>query len=327
MNKKEYYILNSGFKRFLVLTSLFSLLSSLCLHGAFNDTGWGVRPAGMGGAFCAIADDVNAPLYNPGGLNQLDKKEATFMYAKPYMGLENVSLGRMFLGYVHPIDSGVVGINCTNFNGTELYRENSFSISYAREIYRIKGTGRFYAGMNLKYLTHKYFWDKSEVFKQAAEYYNDPVVASGNSAGAVTADFGILVQFGEKVSVGLAGSNINQPDIGLYYEDKVPMELRFGVAYKIPNSEFISGLDFSYRNQEWGKSSDKQNVHFGCEKWFSEHTYGARLGVNKDEASTGISFCKGFSEKLVLQIDYAIIWSFNIADNIGSHRIGTTVRF
>ncbi|MBN1383406.1 MAG: gliding motility-associated C-terminal domain-containing protein [Elusimicrobia bacterium] len=38
MKRKKYNILNSGFKRLLVLTSLFSLLSSLCLYGTSLDT-------------------------------------------------------------------------------------------------------------------------------------------------------------------------------------------------------------------------------------------------------------------------------------------------
>lgn len=473
MNKKIYHI---------ILMLLFVFITHHTSHisqcfGAFKDWHWGTRPAGMGGAFCAIADDINAPLWNPAGLAQLKNKEVTFMYAKPYLGLENVNFGLMFLGYAHPIspqlsDSddgelilnwGVAGINCTNFYGTELYRENSLSLSYAKEIYQMKDVivqeiqipvkkerivlkkqnfgsfapfyiqdrgvkfmyespessdiylvgdfndwdskrnlmnknpkgvwvlfvpltagkyeyrfmadgqlkpdenfiisvkqnaegklkveiplrrkkivreytrieekitektkGRFYVGINLKYLTHKYFWDKSEKFQQAAEYYNDPVVASGDSAGAVTVDLGILAKFGEKLSVGLAGKNLTQPDVGLYYEDKVPTELRFGLAYKIPHWEGVSGLDFSYRLQEWGESSDKLNIHLGGEKWFAEHTYGVRLGVNKDEMSLGGSFAKGFTKRLILQIDYAIIWSFNIADNLGSHRISTTAKF
>ncbi|MBN1385208.1 MAG: hypothetical protein JW983_10040 [Elusimicrobia bacterium] len=458
-------------RRFILLLLVLLLPTPYTLYPAFNDNGWGVRPAGMGGAFCAIADDINAPLYNPAGLVQIKKKEATFMYARPYLGLENVTLGKMFLGYAQPVNNGAIGINCTNFDGTELYRENSFSISYAKEIYHVsagdavnsvkkatenaesdkiileeqdfgkfkpyyhgtKGVkfvydkapdadkvslvgdfndwnpekdtmernssgawvlykplkeGRyeyrfnvdgelkpeenyviainsdkkgnknvkipmrrkktveeyteikeeieekaetvksnFYAGVNIKYLTHKYFWSKSEVFEQAAVYYNDPVVASGNSAGAVTADLGIFARLGEKLSVGLVGKNINKPDVGLYYEDKVPSELRAGLAYRIPGCEGILGLDYSQRQQDWGKSSDKMNVHFGAETWFSEHTYGIRLGANKDELTSGVSFCRDFSEKVVLQIDYAIIWSLNISDNSGSHRIGTTVRF
>src|SRR5476649_696365 len=56
-------------------------------QAAFQDTGWGARPVGMGGAFTAIADDSNAPLYNPAGLVQVQWNEVSAMYSRLFSGL------------------------------------------------------------------------------------------------------------------------------------------------------------------------------------------------------------------------------------------------
>jgi hypothetical protein len=43
----------------------------------FNITGSGARAEGLGGAFIGLADDATAVLWNPGGLTQLEKMEAS----------------------------------------------------------------------------------------------------------------------------------------------------------------------------------------------------------------------------------------------------------
>jgi len=52
------------------------------LPGAFVDIGFGARPSGLGGAYTALANDVNAVVWNPAGLADLRGHEATFSYAR-----------------------------------------------------------------------------------------------------------------------------------------------------------------------------------------------------------------------------------------------------
>src|SRR4051812_4313642 len=68
---------------FVLLSSVLSPLA----QAAFLDDGWGARPIGMGGAFTAIADDSNAPLYNPAGIVQVQWNEVSAMYAQLFSGL------------------------------------------------------------------------------------------------------------------------------------------------------------------------------------------------------------------------------------------------
>src|SRR5882724_3034356 len=71
--------------RSIALLAILALFRSSA-QAAFVDTGWGARPVGMGGAFTAIADDSNAPLYNPAGLVQVQWNELSAMYSRLFSG-------------------------------------------------------------------------------------------------------------------------------------------------------------------------------------------------------------------------------------------------
>lgn len=72
-------------KKIILMTFVFVCLAGLLAaqsvnRGAFNIMGAGARAMGMGGAFTAIADDATAASWNPAGLAQLTKPEASLVY-------------------------------------------------------------------------------------------------------------------------------------------------------------------------------------------------------------------------------------------------------
>jgi long-chain fatty acid transport protein len=72
-------------KRILFLMMFLVLGTTLLMgqsvnRGAFSILGAGARAMGMGGAFTAIADDATAASWNPAGLAQLTKPEASLVY-------------------------------------------------------------------------------------------------------------------------------------------------------------------------------------------------------------------------------------------------------
>lgn len=309
----------------LLIASIFGLPS---VYGAFKDIGFAARPAGMGGAFVAVCNDVNAAIYNPAGLATISKKELAFAYTKPYMGLENVDLSMMYLSYIHPLKFGNMGAAITSFNGGGLYTESMFQASYARRVV-IDEQDVYYAGINVKYLSHTYNWDERTL--AAAEQLNDPVVKAGNTKSAPSADLGLLAVYNKRLSVGVAARYINTPDLGLKYEDLVPMDVRGGAAYRIPYWKGMDAITFavdvSQRMQEWGKEADKTNIHAGAEAWFAVHKYALRMGGNMNEMTFGMALNHRFGQNLTLQIDYALMWSLKISDNTGTHRLGASVKF
>lgn len=347
--KNRLHRLNLGALRlqrivFSVCICVFYLFSSV--FPAFKNLGWSTSAAGMGGVFCAISDDSSGIFYNPAGSAFMDYSDLDLMYVKPYIGLKDVDLGLMSVSYIHPVKNiGTFGLGLNDY-GNGLYKENTAILSYSGKVFigdefksqkvtradekkhlllevlkrkKEKTYSNLSLGINCKFLTHRYNWD-SDTIKRAQEY-GDPVILAGSSKSAFTGDFGFLYNF-KKFYFGAAGLNLTQPDVGLYFEDRVPMDLRSGVAYKFKNA--IVGMDVSYRNQEWGSEMDKTNLHLGAEHWFSEKKFGLRLGGNRNEASFGSSFRQKIGS-LFLGFDYAFLWSFNIGDNFGTHRLSISL--
>ncbi|MEA2096447.1 MAG: hypothetical protein U9P73_07125 [Candidatus Cloacimonadota bacterium] len=62
-----------------VVFLLFVVLLTVSLNARWNITGAGARAAGMGGAFIGVADDATAVVWNPGGLTQLYRPEASIV--------------------------------------------------------------------------------------------------------------------------------------------------------------------------------------------------------------------------------------------------------
>ena len=94
---------------FSFLVYFFKLISISCFAEESRGTvsgltlrqGVGARSLGMGEAYVAVSDDINALFSNPAGLAIIQKKELTTMYFK---GLTDVQTG--FLGYVVPWKKG-----------------------------------------------------------------------------------------------------------------------------------------------------------------------------------------------------------------------------
>lgn len=309
--------------RFILLVAGIYLATShqtpVTVFGAFKDSGWGTRPLGMGGAFTGIADDTNAPLYNPAGIWQIEHFQATFMNAKLFTGLDAVALGMNYLSAVIPVNKSFnVGILWANFYSEDQYKEDTFGITAAVPL-----SEKLSIGVNIKQLSHSYTLD--------IRTRNDAVFASGNSKSAYAFDAGAQYFIAEnekyQAALGLAVKNLNQPDVGLKTQDIVPAELRIGAGAVIYGKvDFAPAFDISYRAQEWGSDTDKINIHAGCEAKFLKGLLAARAGGNMNEITTGFGFAPmigGFQAAL----DYAFIVPLAIKETNGSHRISLTVFF
>jgi len=311
-------------KKFILLFLLLHL-TSYTLHPAFKDTGWGARPAGMGGAFTAVSDDATGILFNPAGLAQLKQIELDFMYAKLYTGLDTVDLGLNYAAVVYPLKNiGSFGLSWANFISADQYREDTITLAYANSIKRLSPELLF--GLNMKYLRHSYTLDDRTV--------DDPVFAQGNARSNITADLGLWSRPIPKrlpgLSIGLLVRNITRPDVGLKTRDTVPAEIRIGGAYKINRfksmNNILFALDITGRNQEWGSTEDKLNLHLGTEAWFVNEILGVRVGGNLTELSFGFGIKAPKKIKFDFQLDYALLWPLQIHETTGSHRVSLCIK-
>lgn len=66
--------------------------------GDFMTLGGGARALGMGGAFCAVANDASAVYWNPAGISGFEKRQVLFMHAEQWGDLLNYN----FAAYASP---------------------------------------------------------------------------------------------------------------------------------------------------------------------------------------------------------------------------------
>lgn len=308
----------------LALLASFSARAS----AAFIEALWGARPASMVGAYTALADDSNSPAYNPAGISLMTQQEVSFMYARLfsgvnfYVGEDTSRLGLGYFSYVPTISNkkyGSYAISWTNLVATNLYREDSFSLT-AADSYRfesLKSMPILSYGANLKFLRRSFSTD--------SRTDQDPVFRGGRDSNALTVDLGL--QYRPNFSMvpglrfGVAGQNLTEPDIGLATTDRVPMRIAFGAAYQDPMLPLIGpAVEISRRNGRtlltgaWEATLAKDLLTF-------------RLGANSDEFGGGLGYQFRLLSKMAMKLDYAILWPLNVEGTNGSHRVSITAAF
>jgi len=309
---------------FAVLLTAYSLqLKTYSLFAAFKDSGWGVRPLGMAGAFTAVADDANAPLYNPAGFALVKGEEVSLMSANLYSGLEGVDIGLTYMGYVHSLgkNSGGIGFAWGALSSPGLYREDTVSLGYGiglNNLFKFSGP-RISIGANARYLKHAYTLDERTV--------GDPVFANGTTASATTGDAGIIVGLPKQgLAFALAARSATSPDVGLLTVDKVPEENVFGVSYHTDKLSYLKFSDFTTALDVVSRDNNV-DVRLGFETWFFNDKFAVRAGARPQDITFGLGYSVKFASKTELIVDYSFAWPLEIENTTGSHRIGLSIRF
>ena len=310
---------------FLFITITLAFLWSAAAPAAFVDVGLGARPVGLGRAFVALADDANAMLYNPAGLAHLDRMELTSMYARLYPGVEDDKLHLGYVGLVKPLRRiGTLGFGFTNL-WADLYGENVFYFSYAREV----GSGLGLGG-NLKLL------------RWSAEGYTDPETGQserGRSWSGFSLDVGLLYVWrsesllrltrADGLQLGLALFNINQPSVAENgsAQAKLPLGFEGGIVYLKGGSRSL--LSFSRRDE-------KTRFHLGqeIELWARQSPLGpsafliraGALAMLSDQKGGEFDFGCGFTLRKAL-FDYAYVFPLALRDAGGCHKLSIGYAF
>ena len=309
----------------LILTLLFVGMA----FAAFDDMGIGARPLGMGGAFVAVADDANAAMYNPAGLGYMTVAEAGFTHVRMFSGVVNYN----YAGIVLPLgNAGSFGVNWGRLGEeSSIYSENSVALSYSNKIVEALSLGA-----NIKMLNTSF--DESNLWVESNSYF-----AGGSSASGFTVDIGLLAKPVSGLSIGISGENLIPADISVSEteEEKVPMNLRFGLAYGLSAiaasaqqpalkevlSTTIISVEGAMRKE---RETNAIKIRAGLESWFANGMVGLRGGYRmKKVQEASSSAVVGASVKIPitdvnLQLDYALqIFSIDIEDKM-AHRISVT---
>ncbi|MDO8806115.1 MAG: PorV/PorQ family protein [Elusimicrobiota bacterium] len=298
---------------------LFLLLAALLLPGAgaraagsasgsFLRVGWGARPAAMGEAFTAAADDVDALYWNPAGLNYVKRLQQTFGHNSWIEGL-NVEHAAFA---VRSSTVSVIGAGAFFLNAGDIERGNKYGytegyysandlaviFSYAR---RLKP--RLAAGVNLK------------VIRERIE---------SASAQAFAADAGVIYEASRKLKLGFTVQNLGT---GLTFNKTacpLPLGLRAGAALQVSTNMLITS-DISL------PLDDSLGLHLGTE-YIYPSVKGVRLALRAGVKSSAMSYLGatsaitlGFGAEVgAVGLDYAL----SPYGDLGmSHRLGLKIKF
>lgn len=261
--------------------------------------GIGARPAGLGGAFTALSDDINALHWNPAGLGRFQGKELAFTHAV-FFG----DIREEFIGYAQPLAKlGTVGGGLTYLHLDEVrqrdesgYEIASFTpydllgiLTWAGKIGR-----NFEIGANLKYIYKK---------NREAEITKASYLDVGGKASFRPLKFGLVLQ------------NLSQdrPE-----EDPLPRTVRSGLALSLFNETTILVLDTI-------KEKDEDTQYRLGAEYRPGSNLSLRLGAKLDEDKEAkITAGLGLTWK-ICRLDYAFLRHDRNSDN--THRLSISLRF
>ncbi len=264
----------------------------------------GARSEGMGGAFTAVSDDVNALTWNPAGLALLQHPEVGYLRM---IYLSDISYN--FGGVALPIPDGentiglgggVVNLGVPAFDSTlgiadpVSAGDNAFFISGA---YRIKNIVSF--GITGKYIMRN---------------------VAGYNASAFGGDVGVLVTPGDRLRIGAGVFNVGQSVQFVAASDPLPTIALLGLAYevvKVPHHSLLVSAETAY---DLGSQSDAGAA--GLEYWFDQ-VLAVRGGYAGDVYQQHWTAGLGINLN-IFQMDYAYAPLGTIGD---THRLSLILRF
>lgn len=228
----------------------------------------GARPVGMGEAFTAVADDINALYYNPAGLSFLVRPELGTTYLK---GLLDSYYG--FAGFVYPFKKSALGLSLTTFDGGKM------------EINTLNPDGSFKESKNVSaekdfipMLSYSFTLGSALSFGLNLKIINSTLVDE-YSANTYAGDVGLLIRpVNDKFCLGLLVKNF--APTGIKYKNlknQLPGSIRAGFALKPADGLTISA-DYEKPIEQMGHEEDKKarglwdyrpelkpRIHFGFE--------------------------------------------------------------
>ncbi|MBD3180879.1 PorV/PorQ family protein [Candidatus Poribacteria bacterium] len=309
----------------MLIVVIFVFLYTGVASAAFDDIIIGARPAGMGGAFVALSDDTNAPMYNPAGMGYMSSAQVGFTHLRMFAGAVNYNYASVIL----PLNvAGSFGVSFGMLGeDSGVYSERTVAFSYAKKL-----IDSISLGINLKMLNTGF--DDSNIWVSENPYFVE------SSVSAFTADLGILIRPVSGLNIGLASENLIPADISISEteEEKVPINIRFGLAYNLAAvassaqqpalKEVLETTTLSIAGasrKEYESTATK--ISTGIEAWFAKGVLGLRAGYKiKKLQQTASSASVGASIKipvteLNLQLDYALqLFGGDVEDN-AVHRV------
>lgn len=225
--------------------------------GPFMKYGLGARALGMGGAYCAIAEGIDAVYYNPAGLAFIKKRQVGFTYLSLTLDRNLNSAAVIFpvrnqavmgLSWINSSVGGVPMIDSDrNYYDDFVNSNNAISLTFSKMF------GEDLAiGANLRYLQAKLdIIDSYTVGVDIGAFYR---LKKMFAFGVNIQDMGSVYQWDS--------SNYWSSNKGNVYNDNFPIRLRGGASATLLNKALVGSFELvkiQYLDIK---------VHTGAEYWF-----------------------------------------------------------
>ncbi len=210
----------------VVAAAVFPANASTGQSGAqFLRIGAGARGPGMAGAFSAVADDATAIYWNPAGLAQLDKREATLSYNSYFKDTAS-----QFLGYAHPLSKGTLGIGVSVFGVKNIDKRSTAGDTDSPDMGSFNTSDM---SVSIGYANKMALGSGSMNLGAAAKYIRSDLGTKSAATGAV--DLGSLYRFSEDGGLSLSLSVLNLGGTLKFEEkaDQLPLSVKPGVSYQM----------------------------------------------------------------------------------------------
>jgi hypothetical protein len=207
----------------LIAAALVAMPAAAASDGPAN----GARPMGMGGAFVAISDDANAPLYNPAGLGAAEGARIALTRAAYFSGVADPLVSQDVAHII--IGSGGNGFaaGITSLaDGDAVYRETVASVGYGRG---------FGSSLRVGALVKRIGVGLDDANPDVSD---NPYFADGTSVSAITTDVGVLVSPATGLAVGASAQNLVPADLTFRQDESAESDdatttVRIGAAYRL----------------------------------------------------------------------------------------------
>jgi len=266
----------------LVVSFIFLKLS----FGAFEEKPSSAKSLSLGGANSSLSSESSHLFSNPASLGFLSKREIQLSWSQLY-DLKELSSGDFYFSF--PLNKRLtLGTGYNIFGKNDYYKENLIIFGLG-----VKVSNYLSLGTSLKYFQLSF-----------PSPYGD--------FSTLGFDFGSLFQIKEKVQLGLALKNINQPEL-IKDSEKIPFSYSVGISF-YPYKQVLLSADL-YKTK-----AEEEELRFGQEiKLFP--SLALRFGMKTSPACYSLG--SGF-ELDKLRLDYGYLSHPTLG---GSHKVTLSFNF
>lgn len=240
-------------------------------------------------------ESIGSCFLNPSGLWKIEVPEIAVSYNILYPNLnDKTKFINNTIVLTNRLFKGGFGIGINQFGIENWYIKDKFVFSYGQKI-KIKEKENLKLGLKFIYEKENYtldeYMEQSEIF------------STGTENSWFSFSLGSIYYINESNIIGVSIENVNQPNIGLKTEEKLPIEINLGYKFS-PNgkmklypqfkfdnsvkSDYTTGLGFEYDFYIFKKIkfSPSINISFGSRNYSR-----SILGLLIQTSQIGFSYC------------------------------------